>query len=93
MKCIKKEYRITQHRSSIVGLKRESMFVFNFMKNCHNSINKENTADSLSNYKPLCKTEWSLQTLFIVWQVQFCKMCSLTVCKNTVCLHTDLVIF
>lgn len=57
MKCIKKEYRITQHRRSIVGLKRESTFVFNFMKNCHNSINKENTADSLSNYKPLCKTE------------------------------------
>lgn len=37
-------------------LKRESTFGF-FMKNCHNSVNEENTTDIQSNYKSLCKIE------------------------------------
>lgn len=71
---IREEYGGTQHRSGMARLKGQSIFLFSFMKNCHDSIKEGNTSiNSLLICKPLSKTEWSLWT-FTVWQLQFGKI-------------------
>lgn len=73
---VREEYGGTQHRSGMARLKGQSIFLFSFMKNCHDSIEEGNTSiDSLLNCKPLSKTEWSLWTFYCltitIWENLF----------------------